>query len=184
MEDFIPHNIQRLKMADSKQTSIIYLDIDGVLNIDSDYYKTEYQDGNIGIENSLLRRFEYIVGMTGADIIILSEYNIDTIIKSLARHNFKYFNKIITNIDTENKRKVIAVRENSYDTHNHNFIVLSNDIGLSDIFEVCEEDRPNFIRVDRIEGLTHKDAVDSINRLFQFKDIKEVIENLKTFKWD
>lgn len=80
---------------------VIFLDVDGVLNIFSETYKTNSVDYNNyfsditnRMEFHLVKRLEYIISKTDANIVLNTGWFMEDVIRILEEYNFKYIEKI------------------------------------------------------------------------------------------
>ena len=153
---------------------IIFLDVDGVLNIFSESYMTnnvEYDTRfNFSItrlEFHLVKRLEYIIKNTDAYIVVCSGWSVDELKMVLEDCDFKYLSRIIDEIDPTDRVKSIL---NYVKEHNiTDYIVLDDKIDYELLHKYLpnEIDRIPFIgtRVNYREGLTDDNALYAINWL-------------------
>lgn len=156
---------------------VIFLDVDGVLNIHSESYRTNdikhdyhFPTDMTRLEFHLVKRLEYIIDQTDADIVLCSGWDIETLKKVLYTIKFKYIDKII---DEVNSMYMIESIVNYVKKHNiTNYIVLDDEIGGLD-FELLGKYLPTEIdkipftgtKVNHQDGLTNENALYAINWL-------------------
>ena len=82
-------------------SKVIFLDVDGVLNIYSESYKTNsveydgyFSDTINRMEFHLVKRLEYIISQTNANIVLNTGWCMVDVIRILEEYNFKYIEKI------------------------------------------------------------------------------------------
>ena len=74
---------------------ILFLDIDGVLNMFGESFRSFKRDSN-PLEDILIRRLEYILeNVPNLNVVISSSWRQDELISSLLKYEFKYINRII-----------------------------------------------------------------------------------------
>lgn len=83
---------------------IIFLDVDGVLNIMSDSYRTYMRHDN-HIEAHLVKRLEYLIEKTNANIVISSSWrsNMGDLKLQMEINGFKHWDKVIGRTGRDNE---------------------------------------------------------------------------------
>ena len=172
---------------------IIFLDVDGVLNIMSDSYRScaWVNLGHDAVEAHLMKRLEYIIEQTDANIVISSSWHQEQLTILFKKLRFKHIDKIIgrtyrgkvenTNIPDERLIiqhgtgfKYLSERgdqiQHWIDNTEHSiesYVVLEDEVS-----DVCG-DRCNTIPIDKVvevdmnEGLSNvnvKIAIDILNK--------------------
>jgi hypothetical protein len=142
---------------------VIFLDVDGVLNIISDSYKTTAQKDENGhfihLEKHLLKRLEYLIKETGAKIVVSSSWRLDieNLREKLKKANFSLISEIygLTGLGHTRGEEIKAWINKHKPTK---YVVLEDEI-----FDVCGEKcdvipEENVVEVDHTVGLTDKDV--------------------------
>jgi len=157
--------------------NIIFLDIDGVLNIMSASYNSYNPEHGLGIhamEKHLIRRLEFIIERTSrvipTKIVISSSWSKEATINELTKYKFKYIDSIIdrTARDKYSLRgeQIAEWLENSKSKYDiREYIVLEDEI--SDVCGNKCSAIPGYcvIEVDMNEGLSNTDVIESIQLL-------------------
>lgn len=156
---------QELEILQNKP--IIFLDIDGVLNIHSTSYKTLSCDNDsrhkckiCRMEYHLVKRLEYIIDKSDAYIVLISAWDIDSAKLCLLEHNFKYYDRILTKIgDVYTSRTEVVL---DFITQNNitDFAVFDDE--LIDLYLVPGKYRQAFILVDMCQGLSDSNVADAL----------------------
>lgn len=154
-------------------TKVIFLDIDGVLNILSDsYYTTRFrEDGAIKhIEEHLTSRLSWLLNKTRASIVISSSWRLsmNDLQEQMEKEGFEMWDRVIgrTSISKfENRGEEI---EDWISKHPEikNFVVIDDEFVdiCGDKFHSSELER-RFVQVDFENGLSHKDVLKAIKIL-------------------
>lgn len=161
---------------------IIFLDIDGVLNMYGSSCRTFMKPYGQHIEPHLVQRLNYIIEKTNAKIVISSSWRSDMedLEKQLREQGFKYWTRVIgkTCHPLVKDENMPYPRNESCYLYNHRgeqinkwlddanykidkFIIIDDEI--SDISPFVDE--KNIIRTDYNEGMLHKDAIKIIESL-------------------
>lgn len=76
---------------------IVFLDIDGVLNIMSDSYRTFMKPYGQHIEPHLVERLNYLIEKTDSHIVISSSWksNMEDLEKQMVEQGFKYWDRVL-----------------------------------------------------------------------------------------
>lgn len=113
----------------------IFLDIDGVLNIYSESYKTNsvsfdthFQETITRMEFHLVKRLEYIVENTDADIVLISGWDLESVKRVLKQNDFRYLDKIKSKLMLSDR--VEGILEYIADNAIEDFIVLDDEIDI------------------------------------------------------
>jgi len=148
---------------------IIFLDVDGVLNIMSSSYNSHGYDtiGMNPIEPHLMKRLEFILErVPDANIVISSSWYMKNLINELKKLKFKYVNRVIDRTPRKCMYRGIQIKEwlnrHKYIT---NYIVLEDEIS-----DVCGNNcnaipKKYVIEVNMDDGLSHKNSIDAITKL-------------------
>jgi len=145
---------------------VIFLDIDGVLNIMSgSYYSHNLEYDGHKIEFHLLKRLEFLIERTDAMVVISSSWGNEDFVDYINNyHNFKYLDNIIDrtprNKHTRGEQIADWLREHSDVT---NYVILEDEI--SDVVNNDELKHNRVIEVDMYEGLSHINVMDAIKKL-------------------
>lgn len=148
---------------------IIFLDVDGVLNIMSNSYRTFMKPYGQHIEPHLVQRLNYLMEKTDARIVVSSSWKADMIDleKQIVEQGFKYWDRVIdiTPYGHNGMRgKQIEQWLNEYE---HDEYVVLEDEPTDVCGSMCNViPKENVIHVDMNEGLTHQNIVDAIDILF------------------
>lgn len=147
---------------------IIFLDIDGVLNIHSTSYKTLSCDNDsrhkcmtCRMEYHLVKRLEYLIDKTDAYIILISAWDIDSAKLCLLEHNFKYYDRILTKIGSVNTSRVEVILDFVTQNNITDFAVFDDE--LIDLYLVPGKYRQAFIQVDMCQGLSDSNVMDALD---------------------
>ena len=146
---------------------IIFLDIDGVLNIHSTSYKTLSCDNDskhkcsiCRMEYHLVKRLEYIIDKSDAYIVLISAWDIDSAKLCLLEHNFKYYDRILTKIGNVNTSRTEVVLDFITQNNITDFAVFDDE--LIDLYLVPGKYRQAFILVDMSQGLSDSNVADAL----------------------
>lgn len=153
---------------------VIFLDVDGVLNIHSESYRTNdvkydyhFPTDITRLEFHLVKRLEYIIDQTDADIVLCSGWGMDALKEVLYTVKFKHIDKIIDEVDPTDRVKSILKYVKEYNVTD--YIVLDDEIDYKEVRNYLpdEIDRIPFIgtKVNYQEGLTNENALYAINWL-------------------
>ncbi len=148
-----------------EKISVIFLDIDGVLNIFSPSYSTNYYrpDGSVQwMDEHLVIRLNYLIDRTGASIVISSSWrsDMDDLKKQLLVSGFKHWDAVVGKTPIfMNGRRGDEIQ--SYLDHHpeiKTFVVLDDVIN-----NICGDkcstiSKMDVIEVDAKNGLTHQDV--------------------------
>ena len=171
--------------------NIIFLDVDGVLNIMSDSYNScawinlSYD----AVEPHLMKRLEYLIEQTDAYIVISSSWSEVQLKQVLEQKRFKYIDRILGRthrgqtdnpLNVPDERLIIQqgtgikfleyrgdqINEWIHDNNfSGNYVVLEDEI-LDVCGELCNSiPKENVIEVDMNEGLSHKNVLEAISIL-------------------
>ena len=167
-----------------EKVKIIFLDVDGVLNIMSNSYNSFKLTSN-ALEPHLVRRLEFIIRRTSrvvpVKIVISSSWREEDLLVALGKCGFKYINNIIgrtpRNIYNYRGDQIRDWLDNHQDKYNiDSYIVLEDEV-----VDVCGSkcssiSNDNVIEVDMNEGLSHKDCVNAIHKLNKL--VKPLVEEV------
>jgi len=153
---------------------IIFLDVDGVLNIFSESYMTNYVEYDNRfkfsinrLEFHLVKRLEYIIKNTDAYIVVCSGWGMNELKKVLEDCEFKYLSRIIDEVDSMHRIDSILkyVKEHNI----KKYIVLDDEIDVEKVQNLIssESDRIPFTKVQirYTEGLTNQNVMTAIEYL-------------------
>lgn len=148
--------------------NIIFLDVDGVLNIMSDSYYTMawVNYGSDAVDYHLMRRLEYLIEkVPNSYIIISSSWSEGQLKSSLERRRFKYLDRILGRTSRDKKFRGEQINDWLIENDWESYIVLEDEI-----IDVCGEKcnlipREFVIEVDMNEGLSNKNIERAINIL-------------------
>ena len=162
-------------------SKIIFLDIDGVLNMMGvSYYSMGYDVlGNDPIEPHLMRRLEFVLErLPDVNIVISSAWHQSQVIRRLTQMRFKYIDRIVGRtlrderyrgeqiFDYIDKRKLVT-----------DFVVLDDEV--SDICGIKSSkiSPSRVIEVNSAEGLSNVDAIAVVHKFNKISDTPVTIEN-------
>ena len=153
---------------------IIFLDVDGVLNIMSKSYNTleiRKDRPNIYIEPHLVRRLEWLMDKTGADIVVSSSwrYDMDELKKQMEASGFTKWDRVIgkTTYNLDHRGEQILDWLNNNSDKWDRYVVIEDEIR-----DICEEGceyipKSNVVEVDSKNGLLHQDVVKAMSILIR-----------------
>ena len=160
---------------------VVFLDIDGVLNVLSDSYTTLMKPCDSHMDEIFVHRLNYIVEQTNAKVVISSSWKSDmlNVRQHLIKFGFRYMDNLIgrtphgnelqklTGVDPEDSwLRGLQIQESMKDIVKYygeieSYVVLEDEI--SDVCgNMCNAiPRKNVIEVSTSEGLSHSNAVDA-----------------------
>lgn len=151
----------------------IFLDIDGVLNLFGDSYKTNsvafdthFQETITRMEFHLVKRLEYIINETNADVILISAWDLDSAKRVLQQNDFKHLNKIKSKLYSPDR--VEGILEYIRDNNITDYIVLDDEIDIPKALNLApKEDRNSWVGtiINPAEGLTNKASTYAVKLL-------------------
>ena len=151
----------------------IFLDIDGVLNLFGDSYKTNsvafdthFQETITRMEFHLVKRLEYIINETNADVILISAWDLDSAKRVLQQNDFKHLNKIKSKLYSPDR--VEGILEYIRDNNITDYIVLYDQIDIPKALNLSpKEDRNSWVGtiINPAEGLTNEAATYAVKLL-------------------
>lgn len=157
----------------------LYIDVDGVLNIHSDSYRTydncwsRFFPFFGRMEGHLVRRLDYLCSKLNlANLFLISNWNLDDAKEELSRLGFSYTNKLtrpkkFPNV-TADKRSII-VRENT-PAESRRVAIVIDDAPYKDWVDSVQAFK---ITTDISEGLTDRDIKLILDRVkLIFKETK------------
>ena len=152
-------------------SKILFLDMDGVLNIMSDsYYSHSYLElGQDPIESHLLSRLEFIMSrVPDLKIVISSSWGYKRTVRRLTAKRFKYIDRIISEISKFQHRGT-GIKQWLEMNNITNYVVVDDEVP-----DICGErcdiiDKDFVVEVDSHEGLSNKNCVDIISIINSFK---------------
>lgn len=113
----------------------IFLDIDGVLNLFGESYNTNsvafdthFQETITRMEFHLVKRLEYIINETDADIILISAWDLDSSKIVLKQNDFKRLDKLKSKLYSPDR--VEGILEYIKDNNITDYIVLDDEIDI------------------------------------------------------
>ena len=155
---------------------VIFLDIDGVLNINSPSYHTSYffPDGTIKyIEEHLTQRLNYLIKTTGASVVISSSWrgDMDDLKSQMEKAGFLYWKDVIGKTPRL-KYRGDEIRDYLNNHEIEKYVVLEDEI-LDVCGERCQTIPEEYVvEVDSKNGLSHYDIEKAKTILY-----KETYEN-------
>ena len=165
------YDIDIVDIMDLYLSPLIFLDIDGVLNIFSKSYSTlavsndnRFKDSICRMEYILVKRLEYILMETDANIVIISSWDIPSIKEALAENDFNpdYMYRIISKIGKAEENRIEISREFAETFNNKNYVILDDEIRDYDLEALPVEERYKFIHINMEDGLTSSNVRDII----------------------
>nr|DAT66404.1 MAG TPA: HAD domain protein [Caudoviricetes sp.] len=151
----------------------IFLDIDGVLNLFGESYKTNsvafdthFQEIITRMDFHLVKRLEYIIDETDADIILISAWDLDSAKRVLKQNEFNYLDKIKSKLYSPDR--VEGILEYIKDNNITDYIVLDDEIDIPKALNLAPKEYRNSwvgILIKPEEGLTNKAATYAVKLL-------------------
>ena len=142
---------------------ILFLDIDGVLNILSESYRTLMRENKeTQIEKHLVERLEYIIQETQALIVVSSSwrYNMTRLKRELNKCEFKFLHHIVDHTPYLQSHRGAQIKQW---LTKHSDIVDAYCVLDDEIIDICGEycdviPHSNVVHVDSKEGLSQTDV--------------------------
>lgn len=140
--------------------NIIFLDIDGVLNIMGESYRSLSKGHSHVMESHLVRRLEFIVERVKfVKIVLSSSWGLEHALRVLKEHEFKY-----THLLTERTPRGLPKRGQQISAYLDTVKDLDRIVILedepSDIYDYIDEDY--IVAVDMSIGLSDRDAIQAV----------------------
>lgn len=152
--------------------NIIFLDVDGVLNMYGSSYRTFMKPWGQHIEPHIVQRLNYICeNVKDLKIVISSSWRsvMEDLEKQIKEQGFKYWDKVIDKTPDLNFRGEEIKKWIDINSFNGKYLVL-DDEKVYICGDYCNEiPKENVLQTDGNEGLLHKDAMYIIN---YFKEVK------------
>jgi hypothetical protein len=153
--------------------NVIFLDVDGVLNIMSKSYITTYfrPDGTVRyLEDHLVQRLNYLIETTGSYLVISSSWRLDMedLLYQLKQSNFKHPDKIIGATDYNEKYRGEQIQDYLDSNPDIESYVVLEDEPCDVCGHKCDivpEDK--VVQVNMKNGLTHEDIEKAKSILMQ-----------------
>ena len=160
---------------------VLFLDVDGVLNIMSEtYYSHSYLTlGSDPIEPHLMMRLEYIMERCpDTKIVISSSWYEKQLLQKLTKVRFKYIDRIIGRTPRDVQPRGNQIKSWLSGKDIESYIVLEDEVS-----DVCGEKCDtipieNVIEVNTNEGLSHKNTIDSVIALNNLKEYDRMVNVL------
>ncbi len=157
--------------------NILFLDVDGVLNIMSTTFRSATSGSDV-IEPHLMERLEFILERSpDTNIVISSSWIEKHLIKKLKSVRFKYLDRILGRTNRSREHRGDQIKD-WLDTHEdvENYIVLEDEIS-----DVCGDrcsaiPTNNVIEIDMNEGMSNANTIDAVHRLNNILDISDGVE--------
>lgn len=154
----------------NKKINIIFLDVDGVLNIMSDSYRsTDYINlGTNAIEIHLMQRLEFLMEQVENTFIVLSSsWGEKQFLIAMQQRRFKYIDKIIGRTGRDIKWRGNQIKDwlDETDLNIINYVVLEDEP-----IDVCGDycntiPKEKVVHVNMDEGLSHENILEAISIL-------------------
>ena len=158
---------------------ILFLDVDGVLNLFGDSFRSFKRGDSNPLESIQVRRLEYILeNVPDLNIVVSSSWDQDTLIAKLLKFRFKYISRIIGRTPrayqdgfNENTKTYIVKRTNRgeqiqayLDEAKEQFCIDRYLVLDDEIFDIIERSNPKIpkehvFEIDMHEGLSNKDSL-------------------------
>ena len=146
---------------------VVFLDIDGVLNITSASYTTAASKRNHLIEPHLVQRLEWFLKKTDASIVISSSwrYELNKLKEEMQKEGFQYWNRII---GTTSKSFLPYYRGEQIQKWLNEHPQILNYVVIDDnVSDICgckcnEIPSENVVKVNPEIGLTHGDILQAM----------------------
>lgn len=146
--------------------NIIFLDIDGVLNMYGSSYRTFMKPFGQHIELHLVHRLNYIVEQVEEISFVISSswrFDMKELKKQLEQQGFKYWDKVIgstASLDFRGQEIKAWILSNKF---KGKYLVIDDEI-----IDICGEKcdlipKNKVLQTDGNEGLLHKNAIFAIN---------------------
>lgn len=134
----------------------LFLDIDGVLNIE-DGNKSTFMRTRRFLENDLVENLNSLLRQVNMNIVISSSWRCDMadLLKILQEHNFKYINNITARTNLNNKTRSQQIIDYCRTYNIDKFIVLDDS---KREFNDGKLDECSIYYTDRTQGLTINDV--------------------------
>ena len=157
----------------------LYIDVDGVLNIHSDSYRTydncwsRFFPFFGRMEGHLVRRLDYLCSkLNSANLFLISNWNLDDAKEELSRLGFSYSNRLtrpkkFLNLTAENRS--VIVKENT-PADSHRVAIVIDDALYKDWVDSA---RAYKITTDIAEGLTDRDIKLILERVESIESISK-----------
>lgn len=150
---------------------IIFLDIDGVLNIRSNSYSTlsvehnsRFADSICRMEYFLVKRLEYLVKMTDAKIVLISAWDLESAKNELKNNDFKFVDFVIDFV-SYNKNRIKAINDYVVKNKIKSFVIFDDEIRVGDLNALPSYERFRFIQIDFENGIQSQDIKNAIGIL-------------------
>ncbi len=163
---------QQTLCHDKEPVRIVFLDVDGVLNIMSDSYRTSAQRTNNKtkwMEEYLIQRLEYLLYETKSKIVISSSWRLDMsdLKVQMERYGFSLWDRVIGYTPRTGHRGDEI--QSWIDSHSD---ILSYVVLEDEPCDVCGEKCNTIpvkkvVQVDMKEGLSHKNIEEAIKILLK-----------------
>lgn len=164
---------------------VIFLDIDGVLNIMSPTYNS-FRFTQDPIEEHLMVRLEFILErVPDAKIVISSSWGYDKAVNKLKQHHFKYIDKVIGEIKRNHEYRGMQINDwlRATDEDIASIVVLEDEI-IDVCGTICDVVNKNcVVEVNMNEGLSNANAICAVQKLMSIgylidKTITPFVEDL------
>lgn len=150
---------------------IIFLDIDGVLNIRSNSYSTlsvehnsRFADSICRMEYFLVKRLEYLVKMTDARIVLISAWDLESAKNELKNNDFKFVDFVIDFVEY-NENRIKAINDYVIKNKIKSFVIFDDEIRAGDLNALPSYERFRFIQIDFENGIQSRDISKAIGIL-------------------
>lgn len=150
---------------------IIFLDIDGVLNIRSNSYSTlaiehnsRFADSICRMEYFLVKRLEYLVKMTDARIVLISAWNLESAKNELKNNDFKCVDFVIDFVEY-NENRIKAINDYVVKNKIKSFVIFDDEIRAGDLNALPSYQRFRFVQIDFENGIQSQDIKNAIGIL-------------------
>ena len=158
---------------------ILFLDVDGVLNLFGDSFRSFKREDSNPLELIQVQRLEYILEkVPDLNIVVSSSWSQDTLIEKLLKYRFKYISRIIGRTPriiqgdfNEETKRYSLFRTNRgeqiqayLDEAKEQFIIDRYLVIDDEIFDIIERSNPKIpkehvFEIDMHEGLSNKDSL-------------------------
>jgi hypothetical protein len=160
-----------VKGTNTTDNALIFLDVDGVLNIQSKSYITSTfkKDGSMKyLEYHLVQRLNYIMEKTNSKLVISSSWksDMDSLLSELKTEGFKYAHRII-GITPYREHRGIEIEDYLSLYPKQTYIVLDDEIE-----DICGEKcnvvpKENVLEIDMNQGLSENNVqyiIETLNK--------------------
>jgi len=148
---------------------VIFLDVDGVLNIESRSYKTFMRPRGQHIEEHLVKRLDYIISQTEAKIVVSSSWKtmMEDLKMQMEEAGFSNWDVVIGKTEINSKLRGDQILECvEHLKHIDSYVVLEDEPDIVCGDKCASIPSEKVVRVDKKNGLTDQNVDEAIKILF------------------